>query len=255
MHIDELLEAASADFFWLPPHVQTVEREAIHYSYSPRGDTNYNRVVRLRPDLEPPQALVEEIRRFHGDGESLWLLNSFSDTPMMRRALLDGGYREGQRHLACAIASDRFPPQISGDSSVREVRTSQELALLYRIWEEVFGSPPNLSEEDFQRELQACTAPDRRVVRFLATRKGRVAGTAAMTLFPHLDFALIWAGAVLKEHRRQGVYTALLAARAHLAASRGITAIGLYAREDTSAPIVLAKGFECGGHMVYFQRP
>lgn len=255
MNIDELLEAASADFFWLPPHVQTVQREAIHYAYGSGGHKTYNRVVRVRPELEPPKVLVDEVLRAHGEGESLWLLNAFSDTPEMRRALLERGYREDQRHIACAIASDELSSKMPRDVSIREVRTAEDLDALYQIWEQAFGSRPNLSLEDFHRELQACTGPDRRIIRLLASYKGSIAGTAAMTLFPRHDFALIWAGAVLEEHRGRGVYTALLSARAQLAASRGISAIGLYALESTSAPIVLAKGFSRAGEMVYFQRP
>ncbi|MFP4599027.1 MAG: hypothetical protein ACOC9J_02205 [Persicimonas sp.] len=50
-----------------------------------------------------------------------------------------------------------------------------------------------------------------------------------------------------------GVYTAMLATRAAAAKRRGIDWLGLYARQETSAPIVAAQGFERHGHLHYFE--
>lgn len=75
-----------------------------------------------------------------------------------------------------------------------------------------------------------------------------------MTFFDELNFGLIWAGGVVKHHRGHGAYTALLAARAQVAAQRDLTLLGLYARANTSAPIVAAQGFQRYGEMTHFER-
>lgn len=75
-----------------------------------------------------------------------------------------------------------------------------------------------------------------------------------MTMFPDLGFGLIWAGGVVPEHRGHGVYTALLAARVRDALAHGIHTVGLYAKVETSSPIVAAQGFERHGSMTYYLR-
>lgn len=65
---------------------------------------------------------------------------------------------------------------------------------------------------------------------------------------------MIWAGCVVPEARGHGIYTSLLAARVEVARALGFSALGLYAKVDTSAPIVAAQGFERFGLMTHFER-
>lgn len=254
MNIDEILEAATADFFWVPSHVQTVERPELTYSYSSSPSVDYNRVVRARPALGDPEDLVAEVIEAHGGGWSRWCLNPMSDTAQMRRALVEAGYVPGDEHVASAIRTDAYDRYPSADTVVREVETVQDLHTIYELWASIFGRTPDLSDADVAKKLDACTAPDRRVARFVAYRNGEPAGTGGMTFFDDLSFALIWAGGVAETHRGHGVYTALLATRARVARERGLAWMGLYGRMTTSAPIVASQGYEQYGRMVYFER-
>jgi hypothetical protein len=91
-HLDRILEAATSDCFWVPPHVQVVEREAIKYSHSPQPSVGYNRVMRVRPSVEPGEELVEEVASAHQGGPSRWHINPMGDSPRLRKALTDAGY-------------------------------------------------------------------------------------------------------------------------------------------------------------------
>lgn len=67
---------------------------------------------------------------------------------------------------------------------------------------------------------------------------------AAWTYFPkHSRFASLWGGSTLREFRGQGLYTALLAARAQEARARGATFLTVDA-SDMSRPILEKFGFE-----------
>lgn len=253
MNIDETLEAACADCFWVPLHVEVVEREAITYTHSPRPGIDYNRVLRARPELSDATALVDEVLEAHRGGASRWMLGALSDGPKIRHALTGAGYEATAQHLAYAIETDAYERRVPADVEVRQVRTVDDLRVLYEINADAFDHPFDIADERLERELVDCTGPNRRVARFVALRDGEPAGAGGMTFFNDLSFALIWAGGVRKAHRGHGVYTALLAARAKLAAGRGLERMGLYAREDTSAPIVAAHGFERHGPMVYFE--
>ena len=254
MNIDEILEAATADFFWVPSHVQTVERPELAYSYSSSPSAEHNRVVRARPTLAEPAALVSEVAQAHRGVASRWCLNPMSDTPTMRRALVDAGYVEGHRHIAYAIRATDYQRQPPPDVEIHQVETVADLEILYQLKENIFGYSPPLSDDDVAAELAACTGTSRRVARFIAYHRDEPAGTGGMTFFDELNFALIWAGGVVEHHRGNGVYTTLLTARARTAVRHGIEILGLYARTNTSAPIVAAHGFDEHGAMTYFER-
>ncbi|WP_168210940.1 GNAT family N-acetyltransferase [Persicimonas caeni] len=252
--LDKTLEAATADCFWVPPHVTVVEREAIKYSHSPQPTVGYNRVMRVRPSLEPVEALVDEVVGAHQGGASRWHINPMSDAPELRAALVRAGYEPGHRHFAYGIGTEAYGRKAAHGIEVRPVASVDDLRTLYAIRDAVFGRAPELSDEDLAREVDDCTGPGRRVARFVAYRNDEPAGACGLTFFDALSFGLIWAGGVLEAHRGHGVYTAMLAARATAARRRGIERLGLYARRETSAPIVAAQGFEQHGYMDYFER-
>lgn len=253
MNPDEILEQVSSDCFWLPDHVEVIERPAIKYTRSSNPSSIYNRVLWVRPEDADPAELVDEVLAAHEGRRSRWMLSSPSDTPQLRQLLLDAGYTAGNLHHAYSIATndyDRTPPQLG----VLDVQTVAQLRDLYTVNADAFEQSFDHSDERLEQELAFCTGPDRRVARLVAYRNGEPAGSGGMTLFDDESFALIWAGGVRKAHRGHGVYTALLAERARIARQRGIARMGLYARVDTSAPIVAAHGFERHGHMLYFER-
>lgn len=254
MNVDEMLEAATSDFFWVPDDVQVVDREAITYSYSPRSEGNFNRVTRVRPQLADPGALVEEVYDRHLGSESLWCVNPMSDEPTMREALRQFGYKTGHTHHAYAVDPATYDRDLPQGVEVREVSTLEDLRTLYDIWVDVFDRQPDLTDQELANELDDCTGAHRRIARFVAFRNGEAAGSGGLTFFDDLSFGLIWAGSVREEHRGRGVYTTLLQARADAAADRGIERIGLYARDETSAPIVDAHGFERHGFMTYYEQ-
>jgi GNAT superfamily N-acetyltransferase len=66
--------------------------------------------------------------------------------------------------------------------------------------------------------------------------------SARMEVYPGTDFAGLWGGGTLKEWRGRGIYRALVAHRAALAAARGIRYLQVDASDD-SRPILRRLGF------------
>ena len=252
--IDIILEAATADCFWVSPEIHVVDRPELSYLHAHQPSLDLNRVLRARPSQADPQALIDEVLKAHDGRPSRWSLNPLSDTAEMRRLLLQAGYEESTMHWAYATDATTYDRRTSPDIEVQPVETIDDLRVLYQICRSVFGLNRTLTDKILARELAECTGPTPRIARFIAYRNGVPAGSGGMTFFDDLNFSLVWAGGVIEEHRGHGVYTALLAARARAAVRRGLTWFGLYAREDTSAPIVDAHGFKRYGHLVYFER-
>ena len=251
---DEVLERAQGDYFWAPADVTVVDRPEIKYAYSSRAEGYFNAVVRVRPDRADPVALVHEVSEAHGEQPSQWSLNVFSNVAVLRDALGDAGYAPDQDLHGYILRPDDYDRKPPTDIVVRRVATREDLRALYAVRDEVFGSTTVMSDDDYGREVAQCADPAARVARFVAFSGDEPVGTGGLTFFDDLDFAFIWAGGVREAHRGRGIYTALLRARLDTAAARGIAALGLYARDDTSGPIVAAHGFERLGPMVRWSR-
>lgn len=254
MTVDEVIEAAQADFFWVPPDVHTVARPEIEYTWSDHDSVFFNSVVKVRPKLADPAALVAEVLSRHEGRRSRWSLNVLSDTAPMRAALQAGGYEEGDRHHAYVLDPRAYARRPDPRIEVRRVASLQDLLELYRVRDEIFDMHAPASDAEIANELRECTAPGAQVARYLAYVDGEPAGTGGLTFFDRLDFAFIWAGGVREAFRGRGVYTALLRARADDVRDRGLSLFGLYAKNTTSGPIVAAHGFTRHGHMIHWSR-
>ncbi|MFC5183636.1 GNAT family N-acetyltransferase [Actinomadura harenae] len=84
-------------------------------------------------------------------------------------------------------------------------------------------------------------APDRLAI-FTAEAAGQVVGAAWVELIEGGVFASLWGGSTLKEWRGQGIYRALVAVRARLAAEHGYRYLHVDASDD-SRPILERLGF------------
>jgi hypothetical protein len=71
---------------------------------------------------------------------------------------------------------------------------------------------------------------------------GQVVSAAWIAFYPGTDFAGLWGGSTLAAWRKHGIYRALIAARAQLAAARGVRYLQVDASDD-SAPILRRLGF------------
>lgn len=71
---------------------------------------------------------------------------------------------------------------------------------------------------------------------------GQVVSAAWIAFYPQTEFAGLWGGSTLEAWRKRGIYRALIAARAQLAATRGVRYLQVDASDD-SAPILRRLGF------------
>ena len=129
--------------------------------------------------------------------------------------------------------------------------TFEEMKQIYLLRQRVFGGRALESDEVIRRYLRDASGPNARVRQFLAVdaQSGEPISQAGMSLYPDLSVAFMFAGGTLESARERGAYTALVAARAAYARSIGVEYIGLFAREDSSSPIVARQGFEYCGEM------
>jgi GNAT superfamily N-acetyltransferase len=132
------------------------------------------------------------------------------------------------------------PPVLPDGVVLRQVTEDADMRRIAAMETAVWGRDRDHTGDQLIRELAA--APEYFVV--LAAEAGdRVVAAGWISFGPGSDFAGLWGGATLREWRRQGIYHALVAARAQLADARGVPYLQVDASSD-SAPILRRLGFQ-----------
>ncbi len=254
MDLDDVLEQTQWDTFWLPDDATVVEREEILYLTSPRDEGYLNAVLRVRADASQIPALLAEVDHAHRAVDSRWMLAGRSRHSALPAALTAAGYAIEHEHFAYTIDVARYGARPTPSLVARAVETLEDLRDCQHVTARAFDRP-RLSDDALDaRELSMCTGPRARVRRFVV--RDAVTNTpltsGGMNVYPKLRFGFLWAGGTVPEGRNRGAYSALVAARVAEARALGLTHVGLYARVETSAPIVAAQGFTRGGPMTYW---
>jgi ribosomal protein S18 acetylase RimI-like enzyme len=258
MDFDEALERTQWDLFWLPEGTHVVDRPEVLYLTNSRDEAYLNCVLRVRcPDAALP-ALVREVDTAHAHVSSRWMLYGADDRPALEAALAAAGYRPTHRHHGYVARAAEFRPRREARGiEVRRVETLADLRAAHEVSARGFGRAHTETNDDRRAELLKLLASDTRTDRFVAwdTATGAPVASAGLNVYPQLGFGYLWAGATVPEARGRGAYTALVAARVARALEKGCALVGLYARVDSSAPIVQAQGFTRCGPMVNWERP
>ncbi|MDT8912659.1 GNAT family N-acetyltransferase [Amycolatopsis sp. PS_44_ISF1] len=200
-------------------------------------------LVTGRPDLgvtEP--ALDALIRRqqdcFAARGEGFeWKTRGHDRPASLPERLLAAGFEAEPREtvMIAALADVATSPPPPGGVVVREARGRADLRRIAALSAEVFGT----DEEALAADLIA--RPDA-AVHVVAESGGRLVSAARLEFVPGTGFAGLWGGGTRPGWRGRGLYRALVAHRARLAAGRGVRYLQVDAAE-ASRPILERLGF------------
>jgi GNAT superfamily N-acetyltransferase len=180
---------------------------------------------------------------FAARGEAVeWKTYDYDEPADLPARLRAAGFApEDTETVVVALAADIaaapvLPPglvlrQVTGDADMRRIAAMES-----RVWDE----DRSWTGEHLIRELVA--TPGDLIV--LAAEAGSEVVSAGWLRFqPGTQFAGLWGGATLSEWRGQGIYRALVARRAQLAAARGFRYLQVDASSN-SAPILRRLGFQ-----------
>ena len=251
MHPDDLLEQSQCDHFWVPSDVHVEDRPELYYRQCKRDVPVFNCAVRVQATDSKLPALVAEVDRAHGDVLSRFTVRD--DSPTLLELLEGRGYRRGHTHRVCTI-------EVSSAGNLRSSFTTKAVDRRERLVDAIdvlcaaFETPNTSTEESLNADLSNCSEGGRvhRVVAYDAA--GTPVASGAVTSFPALRFGLLWGGGTIPCARGKGAYRAILQARLDWAKQQGLHTLGLYAREETSYPIVLRNGFAASGRMTFYDR-
>jgi len=137
--------------------------------------------------------------------------------------------------VAAVAVEARLPEGVT----LREVRERVDLERIAAMEEAIWTSDQSVRADELEKELVA----DPEGLEVVVAEAGGVAVCAGWVRFPSgTEFATLWGGSTLPEWRRRGIYRALVAYRANLAAQRGLRYVQVDASAD-SRPILERLGF------------
>jgi hypothetical protein len=249
----EILERSQWDLFWLPGDVRVVDRPEVLYTVSERPDVLFNAVQRTRATGAQLAAVVHEVARAHA-ARSRWLVPDTFDPTGLEHELAAAGYAPVSTYDVRTLSTEATRPPDPEGLTVRRVETLADLRAVYEVARAAFDDGFPRDAADLERELAGCADPAGRTHRFVVFDGERPVCAGGLNRYDALGFGFLWAGGTIPEARGRGAYTALITARQRWARQLGLRGVGLYAKVDTSSPIVARQGFAHGGQMTYWDR-
>ncbi|MGW7295133.1 GNAT family N-acetyltransferase [Streptomyces xiamenensis] len=161
----------------------------------------------------------------------------------LRRAGFTAGTPETLMVAETATLSTKaaLPPGVT----LHHVTDEAGVRLMTRAHAAAFGTDPVALGRMVRAQL--ATAPDLiDVLVAVADEDGEPVCAARMERYPGTDFAGLWGGGTAPGWRGRGIYRALVAARARIAAAHGVRYLQVDASED-SRPILRRLGFAAIG--------
>jgi GNAT superfamily N-acetyltransferase len=179
---------------------------------------------------------------FAARGEAVeWKTYSYDEPADLPGRLLAAGFVPEDPEtvvvaLTTAIAAE---PVLPDGVVLRPVTADEDMHRIAAMESQVWGMDRSTGEH-LIREVAA--APDDYIV-LTAEAAGQVVASGWLEMRPGSQFAGLWGGATLPQWRGRGIYRALVARRAQLAAARGVRYLQVDASSD-SAPILQRLGFQ-----------
>jgi len=253
MNLAERLERTQFDLFWVPPIVRVFDRGGVLAISSKRPMPQLNQGVRVDVSVAGWRQTLREACAAFAPGLGRWFVPDPDDRPELVSALRSERFEGGHAFEARVLQTDR--ELAAGPTEVVRVSTLEGLRDVMSVGRRAFMVPLSFTDNELQKQLELGVGPHARARRYLIYEHGEPVCAGGMNVYPELSMGLLWAGGTVPEARGRGHYRALLAARLADARSLGLAWVGLYARVDTSAPVVAKHGFERVGDMVIYAAP
>jgi ribosomal protein S18 acetylase RimI-like enzyme len=193
-------------------------------------------------DADADAVIAGQVAYFAARGEQFeWKLYDYDRPPDLGGRLLAAGFAaEGEESLMVTEASS-VATQVDLPPGVRLLPVTDEAGvdLLADVHERVFGTDSSRLRRSVLAQLR--DRPEA-VAMVVAMAGDQPVCSARIEFLPGSSFASLWGGGTLPGWRGQGIYRALIAYRARLAAARGYRYLYVDASPD-SQPILSRLGF------------
>lgn len=207
---------------------------------------DWNGVVWSSPELDAERAdaaIAAQVAHCVelGHEEFEWKLYAHDRPADLGARLLAAGFEPEDPETLLVVPVADLPTEVVLPDGVRlrTVRDEADVELMARAHEQAFGSDWSRLRHQVLARLNE--DPDH-FVGVLAMAGDEPVSSARMELYPGTGFGGLWGGGTVEAWRGRGIYRALIAFRAGIAAERGFRYLQVDATED-SRPILQRLGF------------
>jgi hypothetical protein len=197
----------------------------------------------LLNEANADDTIREQIRYFERLGQDFeWKLYDYDQPPDLKERLESFGFVIEEAEAIMVLPLEEASPVLWQplSSNIQRITAPDKLGDVRHVQEQVW-------DEDFSWLIEYLGGALRNYPEQMSVYVAYVdeqPASAAWTYFPmHSQFASLWGGSTVREFRKQGFYTALLAVRAQEAKARGLRFLTVDASE-MSRPILEKFGFE-----------
>ncbi|MEV7234763.1 GNAT family N-acetyltransferase [Streptomyces sp. NPDC051020] len=207
---------------------------------------DWNGVIWSAPGLDglrADAAIAEQVEHFTalGHDEFEWKLYAHDRPADLGQRLVDAGFvaEPPETLLVARVADVPTAVELPEGVTLRTVSDAGGVELMAAAHERAFGSDGSWLRHQVLARL--AEAPDS-FFGVLAMAGDEPVSSARMELYPGTGFAGLWGGGTVEPWRGRGIYRALVAHRARIAAERGFRYLQVDAT-DLSRPILQRLGF------------
>ncbi|MEU8619467.1 GNAT family N-acetyltransferase [Streptomyces sp. NPDC048623] len=195
----------------------------------------------LTPD-DADAAIAAQIRHFRAAGRTFeWKLYGHDGPADLADRLLAAGFVPDEREtvMVAEAAAVSAPVDLPDGLELRPVTDEEGVRMVVQVHDRAFGGD---SSRLGRRLLDQLAEAPGTVTAVVALADGEPVSAARLELPPGTDFAGLYGGGTVEAWRGRGLYRALVAHRARIAAARGYRHLQVDAA-DTSRPILARLGF------------
>ncbi|WP_189946311.1 GNAT family N-acetyltransferase [Streptomyces roseolus] len=187
-------------------------------------------------------AVAAQLAHYRAEGVPFeWKLYGHDGPADLGARLLAAGFEaeEPETLLVAEASAQAGPVDLPDGVELRGVTDPEGVRQVVEVHERAFGTD---SSDLGRRLLDRLAADPGTVTAVLALADGVPVSAARLELYPGTDFAGLWGGGTVEEWRGRGLYRALVAHRARVAAAHGHRWLQVDAA-PTSRPIFQRLGF------------
>jgi GNAT superfamily N-acetyltransferase len=260
---DERIWSAVDDWRWVPPSARKVTTEDYELVVTAGSYAlNYVYGFKVKEDSRFDQVLKEirsHVQSLGGIGMRIQVTPMCKPRDLAKR-LLQQGYKAKEEaevlvwelldsNNLVRVPAFQDPVGVTVREALNELEYESYLHLTSRIYGDPLPSGEALTafKDEFNNRIQSEDHSDR----FLAWEDGTAVGLAGLEIAG--PACRLFGAGVLPEHRRKGVYGALVKARCEQGARRGAEIALTTARVGTSGPILKQHGFRLVGSIRVFE--
>ncbi|MYW66940.1 GNAT family N-acetyltransferase [Streptomyces sp. SID8379] len=191
-------------------------------------------------------AIAEQVRLFRELGvEAEWKTYSHDLPADLPARLVAAGFVAEDPETLLVAETARLPLDSAPPVGIRLLPVTEEahIALMEDVHERAFDNDRTVIGHQVRQQLAHDPGT---VPAVIALHGDEPVSAARLELNPGTDFASLWGGGTVPEWRGRGIYRALVAFRARIAAERGFSYVQVDATEY-SRPILQRLGFEALG--------